>query len=355
MNGRPLRVIELVGDDSLTIGHQHGETFRREIAELAEIRMERMCAVSHFKRVKDVLELAEKHIAPLQDFDVDLFLELRGISEASNVSLERLIVLNHYTDLRDIEPNTGYYAGRRPEDPEDIGGCSIIYNHTENGPVLGQTWDIHGSAEPYVLMLKVDGALVFSIMGCLGMTGINEYGVALAINNLSSIDARIGVIWPALVRKALRQDSAKKAKDEIMHAAIGSGRHYAVADEKHFFGIETSGAKKKIITEDPDSLYFHTNHCLDAEMRKTHVIRKDSNTLWRFDHLNEVTRTEDLSTPESVFLAFKPVSMQPDSQRPHKTTTCGTVVMDINRRSVIGCAGIADEELLHYSQTRLRL
>ncbi len=355
MNGRPLRVLELFGEDALAIGHQHGETFRREIKEIAEIRMERMCAVSRFKRVKDVLEVAERHIAPLQEFDVDLFLELRGIAEASNVSLERLIVLNHYTDLRDIEPNTGYYAGRRPDDPEDLGGCSIIYSRTEKGPMLGQTWDIHGSAEPYVLMLKVNDALVFSIMGCLGMTGINTHGVALAINNLSSIDARIGVIWPALVRKALTHSSAKKAKDEIMHAPNGSGRHYAIADEKNFYGIETSGTKKKIICEDPELLYFHTNHCLDAEMRKTHVIRKDSNTLWRFQHLDEVTRSEDLSTPENIFLAFKAISMPPDSQRPHKTTTCGTLVMDIAKRAVLGCAGIADEELLHYSQTRLRL
>jgi isopenicillin-N N-acyltransferase-like protein len=355
MSGRPLRVLELLSDDSLTIGHQHGETFRREIADLAEIRMERMCAVSHYKRVKDVLALAEKHLAPLQDFDVDLFLELRGIAEASNVSLERLVVLNHYTDLRDIVPNTGFYAGRRPENSEDIGGCSIIFSPTPKGPMLGQTWDIHGSAEPYVLMLKVQDALVFSIVGCLGMTGINKHGVAIALNNLSSFDARIGVLWPALVRKALTHDSAKRAKEEIINAPNGSGRHYAIADEKHFFGIETSGTKKKIICDDPNQVYFHTNHCLDPEMRKTHAIRKDSNTLWRFQHLDEVTRTEDLSSAENIFLAFKPISMTPEKSRPHKTTTCGTLVMDINKRMVLGCAGIADEELLKYSQTRLKL
>lgn len=353
MSGRPLHVLELLSDDSLTIGHQHGETFRREIAELAEIRMERMCAVSHFKRVKDVLELAERHLAPLQDYDVDLFLELRGISEASNVSLERLIVLNHYTDLRDIVPNTGFYTGRRPENSEDIGGCSIIYSPTAKGPLLGQTWDIHGSAQPYVVMLKVQGALVFSIMGCLGMTGINKHGVAIAINNLSSLDARIGIIWPAVVRKALSHENAKRAKEEIINAPSASGRHYAVADEKSFFGIETSGTKKKIICEDPTQLYFHTNHCLDAEMRKTHAIRKDSNTLWRLEHLDTITRKEDLSCLEKVFLAFKPISMEPEKSRPHKTTTCGTLAMDINKRSVLGCAGIADEELLKYSQVRI--
>ncbi len=35
------------------------------------------------------------------------------------------------------------------------------------------------------------------------MAGVNSSGVGVTINNLSSTDARIGVIWPALVRKAL--------------------------------------------------------------------------------------------------------------------------------------------------------
>lgn len=355
MSGRPLHVLELLSDDALEIGHQHGETFRKEIAQLAEIRMERMCSVSHFKREKDVLELAEKHLSPLQEYDVDLFLELRGISEASNVSLERLVVLNHYTDLRDIEPTSGYYQGKRPGSIEDIGGCSIIYSPSSSGPMLGQTWDIHGSALPYVILMKIKGSMVFSIMGCLGMTGINHHGVAIAINNLSSYDARIGVLWPAIIRKALTLSSAKNAKEEIMHSPNSSGRHFAIADNQDFFGIETSGTKKKVICQTPDEIYFHTNHCLDSEMRKTHAIRKDSNTLWRYQHLDEVVRHDDLSSMESIFLALKSVSMEFDPHHLNQTTTCGTLVMNIKDRTILGCAGVADESLLHYGASYIKL
>lgn len=346
MTSRPLRLIELMGDDPLAVGHQHGETFRREIYEIAEIRLERMCATSPYRRVRDVLALAERHLPILQDFDVDLFLELRGISEGSNVSLEHLVVLNHYTDMRDIAYDSH---------EEDGGGCSIVYSPTSHGPILGQTWDIHGSAEPYTIIMRNNDMLLFSITGCLGMTGINGHGVAVAINNLTSIDAKIGIIWPALIRKALSHRKAIQAKDEILNAPLGSGRHFAVADRDHFFSIEASGTKKKVVWDNAREVYFHTNHCLDEEMRKTHIVRKDSTTYWRYQQLDDVIRFQDLSNAEKVFLALAQVSMPQERSEPHKTATCGTFVMDIEQRLVVGCQGIAVPELLNWAETKVRI
>ncbi|HXW60805.1 MAG TPA: C45 family peptidase [Myxococcota bacterium] len=340
MMTKALRIIDIKESDPRKIGHQHGETLRQEISEIAEIRLERMCNTSAFKTVKEVLTLADEHVPLLEQFDMKLYHELLGIAEGSNVSVPRLIVLNNYTDMRDIKP-----AHLLPSDD-----CSIIYSPGEESPILGQTWDIHGSAYPYVILLKLKEQMLFSIAGCLGMTGINRHGTSVAINNLSSIDARVGVIWPAIVRKALSCDSAEMAKEEIMQAKNGSGRHYAVADDKQFFSIETSGTKRKIILEKNDVVYFHTNHCLDEEMRKTHTISQESTTLWRFKHLDEVVRHMDLSSPEKVFLALSEVGLPLDAKHPHNTATCGTVVMDIKNRSMLACAGIADKEFLSCNQ-----
>lgn len=334
--GKTMRIVEIQSNDPKERGQQHGETLRDQISEIAEIRMERMCNTSHYKRVKDVLALAHEHIPVLHKFDYNLFNELAGISAASNNSLERIIVLNNYTDMRDISPS----------EHTDMGGCSIIYSPTPTGALLGQTWDIHESAMPYVIILKFKDALLFSIAGCLGMTGLNSSGVGITINNLSSTDAYIGVIWPALVRKALTHSSAQKACDEIMQAPNGSGRHYAIGDNKHFFGIETSGTKKKVVWDLVDELYFHTNHCLDPEMRKTHIIRKDSTTLERYKHLDQKVRGQDLSTKAQVFLALAEVSMPLNNSMPHSAATCGTLVLDLAQRSMLACAGIANKELL---------
>lgn len=350
MNTRscPLELLELMGDDPLIIGHQHGETYRQKIGEIADIRMEMMCADFPHRRVRDVLHLAEQYLPFLQEFDVDLFLELRGIAEASNVSLERLVVLNNYTDMRDIS--------LADQGQNSDGGCSIIYSpRAASGPVLAQTWDIHASAQPYVIMIRRNDSLIFSITGCLGMTGINGNGLAIAINNLVSLDARVGVIWPALIRKALYNEDALAARDEILNAGIGSGRHFAIADQDHFFGIEASGTKKKVVWDRADQIYFHTNHCLDDEMRKTHVLRKNSTSEWRYQQLDQVIRHLDLSSADKIFVALREVSIVPEDGHPHRTATSGTFVMDIDKRMVVGCEGIPQEELLQWPQTKVSI
>ena len=330
-----MKIIEIKSQKPQERGFEHGETLRDEIRDIAEIRLERMCHTSAYKRPQEVFDLAKAHIPVLKNYDQDLFTELESIAKSSNSSLESIIILNHYTDMRDIIPGNS----------QDIGGCSIIYSPGPKGPLLGQTWDIHGSAQPYVIALKFPDVILFSIAGCLGMAGINIHGVGLNINNLSSVDAHIGVIWPALIRKALTHKTARDACEQILQAPNGSGRHYAIGDEKNFFGIETSGTKKKIIWEHSDKLYFHTNHCLDAEMHKTHVIRKDSTTLERYKYLDEKIRHEELLTPSQVFLALAQVSMPYNSSQPHQTTTCGTLVLDLVQKSMLACAGIANKEL----------
>jgi isopenicillin-N N-acyltransferase-like protein len=50
--------------------------------------------------------------------------------------------------------------------------------------VLGQTWDMHGTAEPYVRLMRIrpraatTRSLCFTLTGCLGMTGLRRTGSA---------------------------------------------------------------------------------------------------------------------------------------------------------------------------------
>lgn len=326
-----LPLLSLTGTNPRVWGHVHGETYRQQIKELAEIRLERICNEDQGKPSR-VLELAASHLPVLEKYDEKLYHEFLGISEASNVDKARLVVLNNYTDLRDIGAP---YAN-------ELGGCSVIYSSQTNPPLLAQTWDIHGSAMPYPIMIKVDDALVFSAMGCLGMMGLNNNGVGIVINNLVSIDARVGLMWPALVRRVLREANAKNGAQIVKDAPLGSGHHYAIADERDFFSIETSGQRNKIICEKPEPIFIHTNHCLDDDMRKTHIIVKTSTTMQRFSRLEEIIAEETLDTPEKVRSALQEVSLPYNSLSPHQVATCGTVIMDINSRQVWAEGGIME-------------
>ena len=209
------------------------------------------------------------------------------------------MVVNHYTDLRDIDgavwpdvPVAEPVRGTSDKPIGDVdGGCSTIWARTDQGLVLSpRPGDMHGTAIPYILMLKVPETAevpetwLFSITGCVGMAGLNRHGVSAAINNLRSSDARVGVLWPALIRKTLQQTTAQQARAVIERAPIGSGHHYLVADRQVAYGIETSGRQcKRIFTSalEPTNseVYLHTNHCLDADIEAVSSVPATSNHL----------------------------------------------------------------------------
>ncbi len=348
-----IRVLELTGDNPAAWGEQHGENFKDDIRALADLRIELTLSKTDLGTKQNVLALAQRHLPLLEQFDRALFDELCGIARAADVTPAHVVVINHYTDLRDLRLSDLNTA-------QDPGGCSALFLQPGKIRILAQTWDMHGSAQPYAVLIKFpsrpegagvtqtsaagipkDGcAVVFSIAGCLGMTGMTSWGTALTINNLNSIDAKMGVVWPALVRKTLRQPSAAAMRDTIMGANIGSGRHYIVADATDVFGIETSGTKKKIIREGGHEPYFHTNHCVDSEMVDTCKIIPGSTTVNRYATLGALVKQPLPDDMYGVFAALQPVGLKHNTKNAHDVATCGALVMDLTNKNAMACVGI---------------
>jgi isopenicillin-N N-acyltransferase-like protein len=339
------------------LGRAHGEAFREMIAEIAEIRLGLVRTLGRFATEAEILASAAAHLPVLEAFDADLHEELLGIAEGSNVDPARIIVLNHYTDLRDIVPSA---AGAPVE--ED---CSAVFARTSSGSLLGQTWDMHGSAVPYVMMLHVPPhgdvpeAFAFSITGCLGMTGLNAHGVGITINNLKSLDARVGVIWPALVRGVLKQSSAEAGRDMILTSQLGSGHHYLVASADAAFGIETSGRREKVVYDGGSPCFVHTNHCLDAEIAEVTVVGDESTTHLRYAHLTNNIDSRPIESRRDLWQRLGSHEGYPKSvcahlsgpKAPHAMRTCGGLVMDLERVDLwttSGCMNRARPEVFSF-------
>jgi isopenicillin-N N-acyltransferase like protein len=348
-----LRTLELRGHSPRGWGQQHGESFRDDVREIAALRMQLTLEKTDLATRDNVLALAQLHMPILRAFDGALADELEGIAEGAKLTPADIVVLNHYTDLRDLRLSDLHAAQAK-----DPGGCTAVHTRTDDGVVLGQTWDMHGSAEPYALLMTVpsnpDGVptdrvneagiprtgktVLFSITGCLGMTGFTSWGLGLTINNLNSVDATMGAVWSATVRKALRQKDAASAFAALQAAPIGSGRHYMVADEQHMFAMETSGTKKKQMPA-ASATYVHTNHCIDDEMARTCKILPGSTTLARYDAMTKEVKQRRFADARAVFDAFEVVGLQPKEGAPHDVTTCGALVMNLSTRVGIACEG----------------
>jgi len=341
----PMRTFELPRGTAREQGRAHGEAFRGEIATLAELRTYLTRTVGDFPSDEAVLQCAAEHVAVLEAFDGDLHDELVGIAEGANVRPEAIVVLNHYTDLRDL--------GRRHAAVPD--GCSMLHVRTTQGPIAAQTWDMHASAMPYVMMLRVPadgdrpGAWLLSLTGCLGMAGVNDERVAVLINNLTSTDAVIGVVWSALVRRALRENSAASAYGVIEAAQVGSGHHYLVCDPSDARALETSGTRKRqTLRPDQHEPYVHTNHCLDAEVAACTTVPGTSTTQARFDWLTESVRAKAVVDLDDAWDRLGSVDGYPRSvctmmatpERPHAPATCGALAVQLGTGEILAVGGL---------------
>jgi isopenicillin-N N-acyltransferase-like protein len=201
-----MRTLELpAGKSAREWGRIHGESFRGEVTALAAIRVYLCTKVGGFKTADQVIAAARAHLPVLERYHAGLYEELLGIAEGAAVSPEQIVVANHYTDLRDLDPDPASWTPAPTRDAPDVSGhagqgadslggdgCSVLWAETATGRILAQTWDMHATAIPYVMVLRVpesaDGpaATLLTVTGCLGMAGMSAARVGVAINNLYS-------------------------------------------------------------------------------------------------------------------------------------------------------------------------
>lgn len=310
-------------------GLMHGETFREAIAELAEIRRELMRQKNPGLSPLKIAALASEQWTETLRFDQPLAEELSGIADGAKLPLEELIVLNNYTDFRDIFI------------PDE--GCSVVYvNHDR--PIAGQTWDMHRSAKNYACCLHIPAGesqpeqVVFSLVGCVGLMGYSARGLAIEVNNINTSGARAGVVWPVLVRKLLRQTHLAAMRELLLAAPVTSGHTYllASAKEAEFWEVMPDLAEKVSQIALPERGHlFHTNHCLApaAKFRElpaavnstTHIrfglLEKKIGNVRTFDDVHALLNDHE-NYPKSICCNFQTGAQDP-------AVTCGGAVGDL--------------------------
>ncbi|MEO8706327.1 MAG: C45 family peptidase [Kofleriaceae bacterium] len=351
-----MRILELpAGKSPREWGRIHGESFRGEVTALAAIRVYLCTRVGAFKTAEQVKLAARAHLPVLERYHAGLHEELLGIAEGAAVTPEDIVVANHYTDLRDLDPDPATWVPAPSADTADSAavrdgaeslggdGCSVLWAESPAGRILAQTWDMHATAIPYVMVLRVpasaDGpaATLLTVTGCLGMAGMNAARVGVAINNLYSTDATLGVVWPAMVRRALHQTTATAARELIATSPIGSGHHYFVADRTSAFALETSGTRRKQVFAG-GARYCHTNHSFDADVTARSKVPAASTT---YDRMQWLSRDLDREAVASMADAWQrlgsedgwPRSIctnQATPESPHGAATCGAIAMNLD-------------------------
>lgn len=269
-------------------GKMHGEEYRQEIHELAAIRKDLMLQKNPSLHGK-LDELAQQQAVATEKSYPKIYDEFKGILNGAKIALTDLIILNNYTDFRDINL------------PDE--GCTCV-GIKQKDHLSGQTWDMHSSAKNYVCTIELPGEyIVYSLVGCLGMMGANKHSLFLGVNNMNTQNASAGVIWPAIVRDVLSTGQYSSAKEHLTQSHPTSGHNYLLSDGVTWENWEISPqfhlSSNKIDHSEKNNSIYHTNHCLHPDAKKHEdTISRNSTTFDRYqlmqDKIDTIHIQEDL-------------------------------------------------------------
>ncbi len=318
------------GDSYLQRGQHHGEQWREAIAELVTIRRDMMHEKNPHLTDEMIDQLAQEQWDATQHYDQSLGEELQGLCDGAGVTRTDMVILNNYTDFRDI-----HLADQ---------GCSSVFVTHDGQPVVGQTWDMHGSAKRFLCCMEVPcpgfdlPKVMYSLVGCLGMMGFHPAGHMIGVNNIVTYGARAGAVWPAVVRRSLAQPDHASMERELVNAPVTSGHAYLLASPAagQFWEIMPDLVEPlERLDTDRDGYLFHTNHCLgpSARYREVRVGRKSTThiryrllkkkivSVRSFDEVYALLNDHE-NYPKSIFSNY-----QADSKDP--SITCGGAIGDL--------------------------
>lgn len=302
-----LRVLRVSGSP-FEIGYSHGKAFAADIVALTEERL-RLCTDPTWTggRVATFDEVLAEGRACLRahiDYAPELMDEMRGMCEATGLGLNELVIMNGFTDFVDVLANDRNAApSGLPTSSlvDDEGGCTTFLvgesSTHDRRALIGQTWDMHSTATPHVILLDIQpergpALLTLTITGCVGMIGMNEYGVAVCINNLLGADGQPGVHWPYVVRKMLAQTTVQGALDALLRAPLSGGHNYAllgpdIAGELQGYNVEATSTRQQVVAL--EDIHAHTNHCTADTLAEVERPRKSFSATSTHNRLEQST------------------------------------------------------------------
>lgn len=345
-----MRVIDLAGSPE-EMGHRHGSMFAEEIRHYTEDRIQIVMngdwSGGHMARGA-VLEIAESMLPAHEAHSPALNAEMFAMASAAGISPAEAVVVGGFTDF--VDTVRSVLGGDHPQSViEDDCTAFIVPDNRANGQgFFGQTWDMHDSATEHVVLFRVqpvDGpdALVFTTVGALGQIGMNELGVCVGINNITSIDGQRGVVWTNVVRDALMQPDADDARDVVLGADLAGGHNYLVFDATgEGYSIEAMPTVRLVEGLSVDAL-VHTNHTLEPETTAVQGPRADvlqDSSIRRLETAQAFLERQDIEAEDLMELTREPDAVCQVATDPYHVESSGATVMRPRTKEFWACWGL---------------
>lgn len=245
-------------------GRQYGEGLRAAILERDakwKAHLGRHSGMAPERFIADHLENSS-YLPAAEYWTPDLLEEVRGIAEGAGLSFEHAFAAqlmdeewlfwesfrgnHHCSSLASADPAAGIaFAAQNMDLPNWMDGSQTVLHITDS-----------------VAGLR---SIVLTAAGMIGLTGVNDAGLAIAVNTLSQLPSAIDGLPVAFVTRGLlqRRDAAgaRHFLHSIKHAA---GQNYLICDAATAEDHECSAEGKNafVPAASRGNAVWHTNHPL---------------------------------------------------------------------------------------------
>lgn len=253
-------------------GQAHGEALRGKIGEGIGRWLESIGATHGIDPDAYLAEFIEgtNYLPAIRRWTPELLDEVAGTARGSQQPWERVYAYN----LLDEEWT---WARARLHPAPGCTAAGLVPG--DGSPILAQTMDIPSIHDGTQAVLRVEpeegpAALAFTYAGMIGLTGCNEHGLALVVNNLDVLSSSpsglpVGFVIRGILARQTLADAVAFAID-VPHA---TGQHYGIGGPEGLASVEGWGTGVAV-DELSGHRLRHTNHPLlsaeaasDAELR----------------------------------------------------------------------------------------
>ncbi|KAI1840472.1 hypothetical protein JX265_000530 [Neoarthrinium moseri] len=326
------------------IGETHGrlakEQIRGSIAFYAAL-FQKTCALDW----PDVLQEAQRYVAPLETLAPRYLDEIRGIASGAGLGFLDVLALNVRTEINFGLFTDGGAAGKKVDDiPSD--GCTSLAWLTgdKTKSWLAQNWDwmIEQGHNLIICYISQPGTgtpdiAMVTEAGIIGKIGLNSQGVGCCLNAIRcrGVDRSKLPIHFAL-RTVLESNSRDEAVARIKGPGVAGSGHILIADATGSVGLECTS---KWVKELPmqDGRVCHTNH-LVLEHGDVEEPPWLADSPLRLARIQGTTSTLAQPTSDTIFDLFKDTEGYPSSINRRQidgtlTQTLFNIVMDLGDRN----------------------
>lgn len=290
------------------LGRQLGEAAREEIRGFAAVALERVNRTVPVSRER-ALTVARGSIPYVERYAPEMIEELRGMADATGLSLEELMLLQVRNQLR----------------PETEAGCtafSLAASASATGSsIVGQNWDNDPALDPFTIVLIRRPRGKPAIMdvtqaGLIAYIGLNDQGIGVCLNTLPAPSRPLGVPHYFTVRAIYESRTLGEAVAAVRRAERAIPANILLATPQGPADLEVILDEVYLLRDPGTGLVTHTNHCLhpalasiNAEFpellesyprkERLDALLADRPRPWRIEDLKEALRDHE-GYPRSI-------------------------------------------------------